>query len=55
MQRVPVKIVLDDHALTGLLRPGMSAVPTVDTKQTVLAARETAKRLATNAARPNGG
>ena len=55
VQRVPVKIVLDDHALTGLLRPGMSAVPTVDTKQTVLAARETAKRLATNAARPNGG
>ena len=28
VQRVPVKIVLDDHRLTGLLRPGMSAVPT---------------------------
>jgi len=55
VQRVPVKIVLDDDSLTGLLRPGMSAVPTVDTKQTVLAERETAKRLADNASRPNGG
>ncbi|MGY4629400.1 HlyD family secretion protein [Bradyrhizobium sp. USDA 4486] len=54
VQRVPVKIVLDDHRLTGLLRPGMSAVPTVDTKQTVLAERDTAKRLAENAPRPNG-
>jgi membrane fusion protein, multidrug efflux system len=55
VQRVPVKIVLDDHSLTGLLRPGMSAVPTVDTKQAVMAERETAKHLADNAARPNGG
>ncbi|UPK34865.1 HlyD family secretion protein [Bradyrhizobium sp. 186] len=55
VQRVPVKIVLDDHSLTGLLRPGMSAEPTVDTKATVLAERETAKRLAANATHPNGG
>ena len=55
VQRVPVKIVLDDRSLTGLLRPGMSAEPTVDTKGTVLAERETAKRLADNASRPNGG
>ena len=55
MQRVPVKIVLDDDSLTGLLRPGMSAVPTVNTKAAVLAERETAGRLADNAARPNGG
>ncbi|MDA9409640.1 HlyD family secretion protein [Bradyrhizobium sp. CCBAU 45384] len=55
VQRVPVKIVLDDHSLTGLLRPGMSAVPTVDTKATVVAERETAKRVADNAPRPNGG
>jgi membrane fusion protein (multidrug efflux system) len=57
VQRVPVKIVLDDHALTGLLRPGMSAEPTIDTKATVLAERETKARLAVNAAlsRPNGG
>ena len=37
MQRVPVKIVLDDRNLTGLLRPGMSAEPTINTKATVLA------------------
>ena len=55
VQRVPVKIVLDDHSLTGLLRPGMSAVPTVDTKATVVAERETAKRVADNAPRANGG
>lgn len=55
VQRVPVKIVLDDHSLTGLLRPGMSAVPTVDTKATVLAERETARRLADNTSRPKGG
>ncbi|MCS3728530.1 membrane fusion protein (multidrug efflux system) [Bradyrhizobium betae] len=54
VQRVPVKIVLDDYSLTGLLRPGMSAVPTIDTKATVLAERETAKRLADNTTRPNG-
>ncbi|HEX6013746.1 MAG TPA: HlyD family secretion protein [Geminicoccaceae bacterium] len=38
VQRVPVKIVLDDNRLAGLLRPGMSVEPTVDTKATVLAA-----------------
>lgn len=55
VQRVPVKIVLDDHGLTGLLRPGMSAVPTVDTKATAVAERETARRIADNSLRPNGG
>ncbi|AMA55853.1 HlyD family secretion protein [Bradyrhizobium sp. CCGE-LA001] len=55
VQRVPVKIVLDNHELIGLLRPGMSAVPTVDTKQTVLAERETTRRLANNTSRPHGG
>jgi len=49
VQRVPVKIVLDDHNLTGLLRPGMSAEPTVNTKATVVAEREAAKHLASNA------
>jgi membrane fusion protein, multidrug efflux system len=48
VQRVPVKIVLDDHSLKGLLRPGMSAEPTVNTKATVVAEREAAKRLAAN-------
>src|SRR6202521_459606 len=50
VQRVPVKIVLDDHRLTGLLRPGMSAEPTVDTKATVVAERDANKRLAANVA-----
>jgi membrane fusion protein, multidrug efflux system len=55
VQRVPVKIVLDDRSLTGLLRPGMSAEPTIDTKATVLAEREAKSRLASALARPNGG
>ena len=44
VQRVPVKIVLDDHNLTGLLRPGMSAEPTIDTKATVLAEARNPRR-----------
>ena len=57
VQRVPVKIVLDDHSLTGLLRPGMSAEPTIDTKTTVVADRVSRSRLAAGiaASRPNGG
>jgi membrane fusion protein (multidrug efflux system) len=46
VQRVPVKIVLDDHSLKGQLRPGMSAEPTVNTKATVVAEYETRKLLA---------
>jgi membrane fusion protein (multidrug efflux system) len=49
VQRVPVKIVLDDHNLRGLLRPGMSAVPTVDTKATVVADRKAQEQIASNA------
>jgi membrane fusion protein, multidrug efflux system len=49
VQRVPVKIVLDDNSLKGLLRPGMSAEPTVNTKSAVIAAREAASRVASNA------
>jgi membrane fusion protein (multidrug efflux system) len=57
VQRVPVKIVLDDHNLTGLLRPGMSAEPTINTKAAVVAERETRAGLTSEAApvRPNGG
>ena len=57
VQRVPVKIVLDDHRLTGLLRPGMSAEPIIDTKATVLAEREPNNRPASHLAlaRLNGG
>jgi membrane fusion protein, multidrug efflux system len=56
VQRVPVKIVLDDDSLKGLLRPGMSVEPTVNTKATVVAEREANSRLAANtaAARGNG-
>jgi membrane fusion protein (multidrug efflux system) len=46
VQRVPVKIVLDDPNLNGLLRPGMSAVPTVNTKSEVVAKREAQERIA---------
>ena len=46
VQRVPVKIVLDDHDLKGLLRPGMSVESTIDTKATVLAERHAGPSLA---------
>jgi membrane fusion protein (multidrug efflux system) len=46
VQRVPVKIVLDDQSPKGLLRPGMSAVPTVNTKSAIVAEREAERRLA---------
>jgi len=52
VQRVPVKIVLDGNNLKGLLRPGMSAVPTVDTKSAVVAERETAKHIASGNTSP---
>ncbi|MGY3450079.1 HlyD family secretion protein [Bradyrhizobium sp. USDA 4353] len=55
VQRVPVKIVLDDHDLTGLLRPGMSAEPTVDTKAAVMAAQDNARRVAGNSSRQSHG
>jgi membrane fusion protein (multidrug efflux system) len=57
VQRVPVKIVLDDQSLNGLLRPGMSAEPTVNTKATVIAEREAAGQIAssTSSTRPHGG
>ena len=57
VQRVPVKIVLDDHRLTGLLRPGMSAEPVIDTKATALAEREPNDRPVSRLAlaRSNGG
>jgi len=57
VQRVPVKIVLDDQRLKGLLRPGMSTVPTVNTKATVLAEREAQARVASDIAptRATGG
>jgi membrane fusion protein, multidrug efflux system len=32
VQRIPVKIILDEGPLSGRLRPGMSVVPTINTK-----------------------
>jgi membrane fusion protein (multidrug efflux system) len=46
VQRVPVKIVIDGQNLKGLLRPGMSAEPTVNTKSAAVAEREAEKQLA---------
>ncbi|MGX5830142.1 HlyD family secretion protein [Mesorhizobium sp. 43Arga] len=37
VQRIPVRIAIDNHEFGGLLRPGMSVEPTIDTKATVLA------------------
>jgi membrane fusion protein, multidrug efflux system len=52
VQRVPVKIVLDDESLKGRLRPGMSVEPTVNTKAAVVAEREAEKRLASRRSEP---
>ncbi len=52
VQRVPVKIVFDDQNLKGLLRPGMSAEPTVDTKATVIAERDAERRIASRGGEP---
>jgi membrane fusion protein (multidrug efflux system) len=46
VQRVPVKIAIDDGELAGLLRPGMSVETTIDTKAEAQAGRVAASRLA---------
>ncbi|PDT14376.1 hemolysin D [Rhizobium sp. J15] len=40
VQRIPVKIVIDDEALRGLLRSGMSVEPEIDTKAAQTSAAE---------------
>jgi membrane fusion protein (multidrug efflux system) len=54
VQRVPVKIVLDRDALSGLLRPGMSVEPTINSKATSVAEHEHVipKTLANRSSRP---
>jgi membrane fusion protein, multidrug efflux system len=52
VQRVPVKIALDDRSLNGLLRPGMSAVPTVNTKSAALAERDVDQQVASRGLKP---
>ncbi|PZM15281.1 HlyD family secretion protein, partial [Rhizobium tubonense] len=39
VQRIPVKIVIDDEALSGLLRSGMSVEPEIDTKDAATSER----------------
>jgi membrane fusion protein (multidrug efflux system) len=46
VQRIPVKIALDDGALAGLLRPGMSVEPTIDTQAQAAALPTAAPRVA---------
>ena len=52
VQRIPVKITLDNSTLTGLLRPGMSVEPTIDTKATVLAEQDQSHTSVDVEARP---
>jgi len=40
VQRIPVKIVIDDERLAGLLRSGMSVIPDIDTKAAHTSAAE---------------
>ncbi|MGH6678205.1 MAG: HlyD family secretion protein [Bradyrhizobium sp.] len=53
VQRVPVKIVFDHDSLRGLLRPGMSVEPTVNTKAAAVAGREAEKRVASRPGEPH--
>jgi membrane fusion protein (multidrug efflux system) len=53
VQRVPVKIVFDGDNLKGLLRPGMSVEPTVNTKAAVVAKRKAEKRVASRPDEPD--
>jgi len=46
VQRIPVKIALDDGALAGLLRPGMSVEPTIDTQAKAAALPTATPRVA---------
>jgi membrane fusion protein (multidrug efflux system) len=55
VQRVPVKILLDDQRLNGMLRPGMSAVPTINTKATVENERQAQQSPAVDPTHAKGG
>lgn len=55
VQRIPVRIVIDDPRLAGMLRPGMSVEPTIDTKATVLAERARPSAAPALAAAPSAG
>jgi membrane fusion protein, multidrug efflux system len=54
VQRVPVKVVFDQPIPVGLLRPGMSVEPTIDTKAALLAARAVPREVMRLAAETAG-
>ncbi|MBY5839565.1 HlyD family secretion protein [Rhizobium leguminosarum] len=54
VQRIPVKIVIDDEALSGLLRSGMSVEPEIDTKAAQTHAAETSGAAKEGSSNPAG-
>ncbi|TAX54823.1 HlyD family secretion protein [Rhizobium leguminosarum] len=54
VQRIPVKIVIDDEALSGLLRSGMSVVPEIDTKAAQTHAAQTSGAAKEGSSNPAG-
>ncbi|MGO7046628.1 HlyD family secretion protein [Rhizobium leguminosarum] len=54
VQRIPVKIVIDDEALSGLLRSGMSVEPEIDTKAAQTHAAQTSGAAKEGSSNPAG-
>ncbi|MBB3135750.1 membrane fusion protein (multidrug efflux system) [Rhizobium pisi] len=54
VQRIPVKIVIDDEALSGLLRSGMSVEPEIDTKAAQAKAAQTSAAAEEGSSSPAG-
>ncbi|MGO7167053.1 HlyD family secretion protein [Rhizobium leguminosarum] len=54
VQRIPVKIVIDDEALSGLLRSGMSVEPEIDTKAAQTKAVQTSGAAKEGSSNPAG-
>ncbi|MBB3915024.1 HlyD family secretion protein [Rhizobium fabae] len=54
VQRIPVKIVIDDEALRGLLRSGMSVEPEIDTKAAQAKAAQTSAAAEEGSSSPAG-
>ena len=52
VQRIPVRIALDNDTLAGMLRPGMSVEPTIDTRHIAIAARDSGHATRTAAVLP---
>ncbi|TBC77410.1 HlyD family secretion protein [Rhizobium ruizarguesonis] len=54
VQRIPVKIVIDDEALSGLLRSGMSVEPEIDTRAAQTKAVQTSGAAKEGSSNPAG-